>query len=437
MIVKMPWQAWYGDTEEALDFPAGWQVTRAAMSDAPPLSPLPEGMKGERETAILKALRDPIGTPPLKELAAKSEKAVIVVEDMTRPLPTASLLPAILSELAAGGLKANDVWITIGLGAHTPMNRPDLIKKLGLAVVEKHVIYQNQPYENLEYLGQTQRGTPVHISRFYLDADLRISLGTITPHPYAGFGGGAKTVAVGVAGIETLHANHGRAYSSGLPTTGRVENNDCRADMEEIARMAGLNFSINGVINSRRELAGLFAGDLVQAHRAAVGLARQAYATEPPPLADAVVFNAYPKDTNLVQSINAFNVVSYGLMLALKQDGTPVLSTASPEGAGLNLLESVGMRLYLDFTRETLEMMGLGKNGLIIYSPNLSYVEAKQMYPADTLVLNRWEQVVKELEKRHGSQASATVFPCASLQILSNLDLILQNTQPDIIKKEV
>ncbi len=407
MNVKIPWAAWYGDMEQELDFPAGWRVELASMVDAPPAG------KG----TVLQALCKPVGTAPLKELARGKEKAVIVVEDMTRPMDTASILPTILSELEKGGLDSENVWITVGLGAHTTMNRSDMIKKLGQTVVENHVVYQNQPYENLEYLGETERGTPVHISRFYLDADLRISLGTITPHPYAGFGGGAKTVAVGVAGIETLHANHGRAYSSGIPQTGHVDGNDCRADMEEIARMAELHFSINGVLNSRRELVGLFAGDLVGAHRAAVEFARQVYVTELPPPADVVVFNAYPKDTNLVQSINAFNVVSYGLMLALEKDGTPVLATASPEGAGLNHLESIGMRLYLAFSRETMEMMGLGKNSLIIYSPNLSYVEAKQMYPADTLVFNRWEQVVDELAKRHGDQASATVFPCASLQV--------------------
>ncbi len=369
------------------------------------------------EEIVLQALRNPVGTPPLQELAQGKEKAVIVVEDMTRPMDTASVLPVILSELAEAGLAPENVWLIMGLGAHTTMNRPDLIKKLGRAVVEKHIVYQNQPYENVEYLGDTERGTPVHISRFYTDADLRISLGSITPHAYAGFGGGAKTVAVGVAGIETLHANHGRAYSSGLPETGCVDGNDCRADMEEIARLAELHFSINGVLNSRRALVGLFAGDLVQSHRAAVELARQVNVTKLPPPADVIVFNAYPKDTNLVQSINAFNVVSYGLVRVLKENGTPVLATASPEGAGLNLLESVGMRLYLDFDRETMEMMGLGKNSLIIYSPNLSYVEAKQMYPADTLVFNRWEQVVQELTKRHGDQAAATVFPCASLQV--------------------
>ena len=404
MGIKVPWQAWYDETELELTFPAGWRVTAAGMADAPAV-----GM-----AAVEEALRDPIGTPPLAELASRSKRAVIVVEDITRPLRTAELLPAILAELAAGGLVDENVRIIIGLGAHTPMNRPDLVKKLGADVVRRYAVFQNTPYANTEYLGDTRRGTPVHINRFYLEADLRISLGTITPHAYAGFGGGAKTVAVGVAGIETLYANHGRAYSSQPISAAVVNDNVCRDDMEEIAAMAGLTFAINGVLNSRRELAGLFAGDLVASHRAAVAFARQVSATQLPPPADVAVFNAYPKDTNLLQSINALNVIGYDLRRAIPSDGTAVLAAACSDGLGLNYLESTGMRLYLRFTREA---MGLGVHSAIIFSPNLSLSEARQMYPDDTLLFDRWEGVVEELIRRHGDHATATVFPCGALQI--------------------
>jgi lactate racemase len=404
MDIKIPWQAWYDETELTLSFPEDWRVTMAGMADAPVVGP----------GAVEQALREPIGTPPLRELASRSKRAVIVVEDITRPLRTAELLPAILAELAAGGLACDDVRFVIGLGAHTPMNRADLIKKLGHDIVERCAVYQNTPYENCEYLGDTRLGTPVYINRFFLEADLRISLGTLTPHAYAGYGGGAKTVAVGVAGIETLHANHGRAYSSQPISTALVEGNVCRADMEEIARMAGLAFAINGVLNSRRELAGLFAGDLVAAHRAAAVFAHRVSATVLPPQADVAVFNAYPKDTNLLQSINALNVVGYDLRRAIPADGTAVLAAACADGLGINYLESTGMRLYLRFTRE---MMGLGQHGAIIFSPNLTLSEVRQMYPDDTLLFNRWEQVIEELTRRHGDCASTTIFPCGALQV--------------------
>jgi len=403
MQVTIRWQAWHGDTQAQLDFPSGWRVSVAPMADAP-------AANGD---VVLRALRNPIGAPPLTELAQGKQTAVIVVEDITRPLPTAAILPTLFAELETAGVK--QVWITMGLGAHTPMNRPDLIKKLGQRVVDHYAVYQNQPYENLAYLGQSERGTPIYISRFFLDAELRISLGTITPHAYAGFGAGAKTVAVGVAGIETLHANHGRALFSG-PKTDRVEpaDNPCRADMEEIARTAGLHFIVNGVVNSRREIAGLFAGDMIQAHRAGVALARRVYATELPPPADVVIFNAYPKDTNQLQSVNALNAAGYDIARVLKPNGTGVLAAACSDGAGINYLESYGMRGHLQLTRE---MMGLGEHGMMIYSPNLAFPEVQHLYPSDTRVLNRWEQVVDELVRRHGDRATATVFPNGATQI--------------------
>jgi hypothetical protein len=126
------------------------------------------------------------------------------------------------------------------------------------------------------------------------------------------------------------------------------------------------------------------------------------------------VFNAYPKDTNLLQSINALNVIGYDLRRAIPADGTAVLAAACTDGLGINYLESAGMRLYLRFTRE---MMGLGQHSAIIFSPNLTLSEVRQMYPDDTLLFNRWEQVIEELTRRHGDCASTTIFPCGALQV--------------------
>jgi len=158
----------------------------------------------------------------------------------------------------------------------------------------------------------------------------------------------------------------------------------------------------------------MFAGDMIQAHRAGVALARRVYATELPPPADVVIFNAYPKDTNQLQSVNALNAAGYDIARVLKPNGTGVLAAACSDGAGINYLESYGMRGHLQLTRE---MMGLGEHGMMIYSPNLAFPEVQHLYPSDTRVLNRWEQVVDELVRRHGDRATATVFPNGATQI--------------------
>jgi nickel-dependent lactate racemase len=366
-------------------------------------------MDGE---SIVRRIREPIGAPPLRALANQSRSAAIAVEDITRPGPTPELLDIVLSELKAGGLSTGDIWITVALGAHAPMHRSDLIKKLGSAVIENYAVYQSQPYENLAHLGTTSRGTPVHVSRFFVDADLKLSVGTIVPHCITGFSGGAKTVAIGMGGLETILANHRRLRGDGV-RVGCVEGNACRADMEEIARMAGLRFIINDVVNSRRELAGVFAGDPIAAHRAGISFAREVYATHLPDKADVVVLNAYPKDTDLVQAVNTLNAVDFDLASMLKPGGSTVVVTASPQGGGVHYYDGIGMRGH---ARMDPEALGMGERGFIIFSPNLSRPEVRQLYPEETLVFNHWQQVQQELENRHGASASAVVFPCAAIQ---------------------
>ena len=190
--MKVLWQAWYGDEEIELDFPATWRVQKVQMADAAPAHP----------DSLAESLRQPIGAPALQELAGASTQAAIAVEDITRPSPLGHIASLVIDELQAGGLKPENIRFIIGLGAHTPMRREELILKLGRSVVEDFPIYQNQPHENRKYLGETQRGTPIYTNAFFWEADLRLSIGTIVPHSHAGFAGGVKTVAVGMAGIE-------------------------------------------------------------------------------------------------------------------------------------------------------------------------------------------------------------------------------------------
>jgi nickel-dependent lactate racemase len=401
--MKIPWHAWYGDTEIDLEFPAEWNVTRIGMADAP-----------AADRALLYAgLHSPIGTPPLWEMAKKKKTAVIVVEDITRPSPMAQIIPQVLTELEFGGIRPEDTYLLMALGAHTPMRRSELILKLGEQVVRNYTIYQNHVHENREYLGETQRGTPVYINRFYLEADLRISLGGIVPHGLAGFAGGYKTVAVGVAGIETLATNHARPRTTPGPWAGRITGNDLRNDLEEVGRMARLDFIVNTVVNSRRELVRLFAGDPIHAHRAGVRFARQVYTTKLPPVADVAILNVYPKDTDIAQLINAMNAVGRNFQNGIKPDGSGVMITACSQGAGMHYLDSIGMRGYAPFSREKL---GLGKNGLIIFSPNLSRSDIG-CFPADTTLFNEWSNVIEELKRRHGDRATVSVFPNAAIQL--------------------
>jgi nickel-dependent lactate racemase len=401
--MKLLWQAWYKDEEIEVAFPPSWEVERVQMADAPPAT----------LEALAEKMQQPIGAPRLKELAAGKQKAVVVVEDITRPSALEPILLLMVKEIIAGGVTPENITFIVGLGAHTPMRLHELEMKLGREIVRNYRLYQNHAHENQAYLGETTRGTPIYINRFFLEADFRVSAGTIVPHGLAGFAGGVKTVAVGMAGIKTLHANHQLAYKLDHSMAGRITGNELRADLEEIGRLVNHHFAVNTIVNSRRELVGLFAGDPIEAHRAGVRFAHSVYKTHIPRRTDIAFFNAYPKDTDLIQLVNSMNAVARDFRRVLNQDGTPVLMTACTHGAGIHYLTSAGMPAHSKMAREKFH---LGRHGIIIYSPNLSYSDIHH-YPDDTHLYNEWADVISELKRRHGDRASATVFPNGALQI--------------------
>jgi len=197
-IFNVPWKAWYGDEEFKLTFPSDWEVKFFSMCDAPTI-----GKKN-----ISKTLLSPIGSEPLSVVAKGKKKAVIAVDDISRPTPVYRILPLIMDELKRAGIKEKDVRIIVSLGAHRPMLREDLIKKVGENTWNLVAIFNHHPFENLVNLGTSSRGTPIHINKEFMDADIKIGIGCIVPHTYAGFGGGGKIVLPGISGIDTLEANH-------------------------------------------------------------------------------------------------------------------------------------------------------------------------------------------------------------------------------------
>ena len=181
------------------DLPADWEVHRASINNRPPLT----------ADQIRTALRETIGTPALRELARGRRTAVLIVDDLTRPTPTADFIPYVLEEIHAGGIPPEGTVILGGFATHRPMTRPEYVRKVGAEVVARYEYMNHNPFEHLVDVGTTSRGTKVAVNKYYADADLRISLSSVIPHASAGFGGGAKLVLPGVCGIETIAYHHG------------------------------------------------------------------------------------------------------------------------------------------------------------------------------------------------------------------------------------
>jgi len=417
--IPLPQRAWYGDGTTEISFPVTWDVTTCAMP----------GHNGARLTKeeITSAFAHPIGTSKISELAEGRTQAAIVFDDLSRPTRASELVPHILAELKAGGIAGEAIRFVAGIGAHGAMKLMDFEKKLGRNVVQKFDVYNHNPYENCTYVGQTSRGTPVYLNSEVMSCDLKILLGCIVPHPTAGFGGGAKLL-VGISHVDTIYANHHGVGGRSAPTPenpmgklhpsmgfGKVEGNVLRADLEEMARMAGVDCIVNAVVNCRRETIGLFVGDVVAAHREGVNMARQTYATESGGEFDVLVLNAYSK-------ANEASVALSGLLTPLrKEGGDVVLIWNTPEGqichyTGRSFGKDRGGRLW--GPRKTLPPR---VRRMITVGPNIGRACLDWIGPADQVIrVRRWPDALSLLKEWHGERPKVGVVPDATIQYFPN-----------------
>ncbi|MBI4552679.1 MAG: DUF2088 domain-containing protein [Candidatus Latescibacteria bacterium] len=389
--ITLPMRAWYGDDRVSFPLPEEWDVRVVDLQDRPVLT----------DGHIARAFASPIGTPRIADLARGKRSAAILVEDLSRPAPTARMLPPLLAELKAGGIADDDILIIIAAGSHEFMYRDGLVKKLGAEVVTRYDVMCHDCGANLACLGESSHGTSIYINKFALECDLRIGVGGIYPHGYLGFGGGSKIVLPAIAGRDSIAFLHSRLKAGGL---GNLENEQ-RADSEEVARKVGLHAIVNAVINTRREIVGLFVGDMIAAHREGCAFARAAYAVTPVPDPDLVIANAYPMDTNLQQTGKGawpFETVRAG--------GTKILVTASTEGTGQH---RVSLRGRSRISPEA----AVGTCDFAVFSPIVGPREIHAIFP-DSLTFTTWDGVLDLLRSRYRSpQVRVAVYPCAPIQM--------------------
>ncbi len=403
---QLRWGAWYGD--ETLRLPVGrdWSVEGLSLGDAPEMS---DADVGEVVAGAVSQLARS------RSLAAPT-RIHIAVDDLSRPTPSHRFVPCLLEALCRHGADAACIRIIVAVGAHRPLHRGDLLKKLGPELVGRVAVLNHSPFENLKDFGESTRGTPIRINADFAESDVRIVCGCVLPHPYLGFGGGAKMVLPGLSGIESLEANHRsivRGLSGGLV---RIEGNEARADVEEIAGRVGVDLSLQAVVNGRRQLVGLFAGDVISSHRRAVSVAHDLYRVRECPRGayDVVFLGAYPKDLEQYQLGNAFNALRSAGRQLLREGGTLVLLGLCPEGLGYHALHGHGMRLHRDPIRKPM----LEDRELVIFSPGLSPFETGFSFHRGAVLVREEAQLRETLASRHGARADALVVPCGPLAIL-------------------
>jgi len=289
-----------------------------------------EPLPSPRDT-IWSAFQDPIGSPPLSRIVKKGEKIALIVSDYTRATKADLFLPVLIDHLNELGIPDQDIFIVFANGTHplhTPEKQQQIVGK-EIAKRIKMLDHDCKDESNLVNLGKTSRGTPVKMNKMVYEADRKILTGSITYHYFAGFGGGRKAVLPGISGFETIQANH-RLSMDSRSTTAALDDNPLSLDMEEAAKMLKPDFILNTVLNEDKELCGVFAGDLIAAHRAGCQFINEYAMVRVKKKADLVIAasGGGGMDINYVQSHKAMENAHF----ALKDGGAMILLAESPDG---------------------------------------------------------------------------------------------------------
>jgi nickel-dependent lactate racemase len=289
----------------------------------------------EIDARLEEALRHPIGTPALKTLAAGRRDACIVIADITRPVPNATILPPMLRILQEQGIPRDKITILIGTGLHRPNEGEELIALVGGEIArDYHIInHRARDKDTLVYLGDTSGGAPIWIDRVYVEADLKIATSLIEPHLMAGYSGGRKAICPGLMGVETMRVLHGpKLLSHPHAAEGIIEGNPFHRQALEVAQRAGVDITLNVSMNAQRQITGIFCGDLEKAHAAGVDfVAIQAAAFVDTP-ADVVITSSagLPLDLTFYQAVKGLTAV----LPIVKKGGTILIAAECSEGLG-------------------------------------------------------------------------------------------------------
>lgn len=404
-------KAWYGDTEESFRFPDDWDVTVYAPNNAQALD----------EAGIRKALGNPFGTPSLNQIAKGKKSAAIIVDDLSRPTPAGTVAPFIIEQLHEAGVPDDGIRFVVGGGAHRPLNDEEIAKKVGESIAAKYQVTNHDAYSGtLTGMGNMDDGTPVYINEVVAESDVKICLAGIYPHPSAGFGGGAKLILPGISGITTIFYNH-----SLFPTRGRGLQErespvmDLREHAEKVARFIGLDMIVNTIVNSRREVAGLFVGDVVEAHRAGCRFAMPVYCTPITQRAvestDIVIINAYPLDSDPVQTLKSIWPVevfknAYKAYIDDASDGIIYHGLGDGMDWGRWLSRRKPAEASPDGRKPTIN----SKDQMVVVSTGFQPEDFYRQFE-DGALFPDWETLVEELQKVC-PKGKVAVIPCAPIQ---------------------
>ena len=317
----------YGRTGLEVELPDERVVRTLAYKEADPLP--------EPRESLAQLLANPMGSPPLSELAKGKRSACILICDITRPVPNETILTPVLETLEAAGIPRDQILILVATGLHRPNLGEELVEMVGPRIAAE---YRIENHDGLDlashaYLGDSPRGVPIWLDRRFVESDLKITTGLIEPHFMAGYSGGRKVICPGIAALETVKVWHGPDFlEHPRADSGILDGNPVHEENTWIAKRAGCDFIVNVVIDAERRPLAFFAGDMITAFERGVEFVRDIVRDTVPEPVDIVVTSSagYPLDTTFYQSVKGMVCA----MPIVKQGGTIIVAASMTEGIG-------------------------------------------------------------------------------------------------------
>lgn len=406
----------YGKTGLAVDLPDDADITV--------ISPRHVDGLPDPADALRRALRHPIGAPPLRETISPGDSVGIVFSDITRPTPNHIMLPTIVAEL--DHVPDSQILLFNSTGTHRANTDAELRGMLGDAMVDRFRIVQNDAKAPDAHVlvGRTARGNDIWLHREYVACDAHILTGFIEPHFFAGFSGGGKAVMPGLASLDTIMTNHNAAnLDDPRATWGITHGNPLWEDVREAAHMVRPNFLVNVTLNRDKQITDVFAGELDAAHAAGCAFVKETAMVAVPHAFDIVITSnsGYPLDLNLYQSVKGMSAAAQivkpgGAIIVVTDcwDGIPdhgdygrLLHEAHSTQDLLHAIRSPGFRQQ-DMWQAHIQALIAQKADVYVYSHNLTtaQIEDALLHPCDDV-----GRVVRDLLARMGPEASVCVLP--------------------------
>jgi len=376
--------------------------------------------------AVKASLTDPIKSLPLDKLVREKQpkKVVIVVNDVSRLTPYDYMLPPLLEKLEEGGIDKEAITFIIATGIHDPNTEEQNRKIFGDEIVDNYRLISHNPDNNLVDLGKLSSGNTLLLNKEVVEADFLITTGVITAHYFAGFSGGRKSILPGVAGRDSIQRNHAHMVNL-LGNLPKIEDNPVSLEMIEAAKKVGVDFILNVVTNSKKEIVEVVAGDLEAAWYQGVKTSTQMYHVPIKKKADVAIVSAggYPKDINIYQAQKALDNADY----AVKGGGTIVLLAECRAGLGEDVFKEwlntatrpednvkrIKERFVIGGHKAfAISKVVLSKEFILISEFNQEITEsmfAKKM--------NNLDEVLSYLEDKYNNKYSAIIMPQGGLTV--------------------